>query len=341
MMQVSRPRLARVSAFVCRVLPGLGLFTQVCFAAPAPQVEAGLTDFQHARFAEAQAAWRQAARAGDPRGALYLGVMYDSGVGLPRDWQQAMQWYRQAAAQGSTVAAFNIGVLYDGGFGVAPDRFQAAAWYEKAASAGFGRAEYNLAMLYETGDGVPRDPRRALALYRSAAAHGIAAAGEHLALLREPAEPQPRSTALSRHAPVEPPVRSTAGFSREPPPVASDADPDADTPPPSDAATKEFQRAQRSVLTRGAANSTRTARLFRRAAEKHNALAEYDLAYCYEHGLGVPADPATAALWYHRAATDSADTSLRSLAQAGAGSLEAQPASASPPASPSPSPRAN
>ncbi len=310
MTQDSRFTVCKLAAALCRVTLGLGLFAQTARAAPAPQVDAGLDEFRHARFAEAQAAWRQAARAGDPRGALYLGVMYDSGVGLPRDFREAMQWYRQAAAGGSAVAAFNIGVFYDGGFGVAPDPSEAASWYAKAAALGFGRAEYNLALLYESGVGVPRDLSRAEALYRSAASHGVSAANEHLASFREPPEPARREAAASSR--------------RE---RAEAASPLPDDRGSDETASREFQSAQRAVLTRGAVNAARAASLFRRAAEKHNALAEYDLGYCYEHGLGVPADPATAAIWYHRAASDSSDDSLRAVAQASAGSLEAQPAS--------------
>ena len=327
---------AKLATIVCRVSTGIGLSSaQLCFAAPVPQVEIGLSDFQHARFAEAQAAWRQAAEAGDPRGALYLGVMYDSGVGVSRDFGEAMHWYRQAAAGGSMVAAFNIGVLYDGGFGVAPDQSEAAAWYQKAASGGFGRAEYNLALLYESGDGVPRDRNHAEALYRSAFAHGIPAASEHLTSFREPVPPNGRESAgpgqHERSKLALPGTDSPNVDSFNPDnPQLDDAKPDSHTP--DDPATREFERAQRSVLTRGVANSPRAARLFRHAAEKHNALAEYDLGYCYEHGLGVPADPAAAALWYNRAATDSADSSLRAMAQTSAGNLQTQPSTPTPPA---------
>ncbi len=335
MRQRSRFTASILATFVCQVSAGIGLSTQICLAAPVPQVEVGLSNFQHARFAEAQAAWRQAAQAGDPRGALYLGVMFDSGVGAARDFNEAMRWYRQAAAGGSAVAAFNIGVLYDGGFGVAPDPSEAAAWYEKAASAGFGRAEYNLAMLYESGAGVPRDRNRAEALYRSAFAHGIPAAGEHLAAFRDSLQPPVREPAAPGHR--ERPKLPVQGA--DSPKVDSlnldssqDDDPKPDSHGADDAATREFERAQRSVLTRGAANSSRAARLFRRAAEKHNALAEYDLGYCFEHGLGVHADPAAAALWYNRAANDSSDNSLRAMAQTSAGNVQSQPAAASRPA---------
>ncbi len=291
------------------VLAALLLAGRVCSAAVMPQVEAGLQDFRHGRFAEALAEWEQAARAGDPRGALYVGVLYDSGIGVPRDYRQAVQWYRQAAADGSAVAAFNIGVMYDGGFGVAADQAEAAAWYEKAAAAGFARAQYNLALLYESGSGVPLDRERAAELYRSAAQHGISAASEHLAAMREPGE-------RFRHSPHEHNSRrkDTETASRET--EAAKGEPDN--------AMHAFEHAQQVLLTRGAADAGRAARLFRRAAEGHNAVAEYDLGYCYEHGLGVTANPAKAASWYRRAASDAQDDALRNMAQTSANTV-AQP----------------
>ena len=336
MMQRFRFTAARLATIVCQVSTGIGLASaQLCFAAALPQVEIGLRDFQHARFAEAQAAWRQAASAGDPRGALYLGVMYDSGVGVSRDFGEAMRWYRQAAAGGSMVAAFNIGVLYDGGFGVTSDQSEAAAWYQKAASGGFGRAEYNLALLYESGDGVPRDRSHAQALYRSAFAHGIAAASEHLTSFRETAPPTAQEAAgPGQHERSKLAMPDTDGPNVESfnPDNSQLDEPKPDSHNSDNPATREFERAQRSVLTRGVANSPRAARLFRRAAEKHNALAEYDLGYCYEHGLGVAADPAAAALWYSRAANDAADNSLRTMAKNSAGNVQAQSDAADRPA---------
>ena len=276
-------------------MAGLLLLGLVSAAHSAPQVEAGLDDFRHARFAEALINWEQAARAGDPRGALYAGVLYDSGIGVQRDHREAMEWYQQAADGGSAVAAFNIGVMYDGGFGVAADQSQAAQWYERAATAGFARAEYNLAMLYDLGEGVPQDRDRAAALYRSAAAQGISAATEHLAALREPISPTVRR-------PREPDHRK----------------------PPQQTPAQDFESAQRVLLSRGAIDAYRATRLFRRAAQRHNAVAEYDLGYCYEHGLGVVADSVKAARWYHRAANDTADSSLRSMAQQSASMVEGQ-----------------
>jgi TPR repeat protein len=47
-----------------------------------------------------------------------------------------MSWYQRAARDGNATALYNIGVLWEDGLGVAKDRNQAIEWYTKAAAAG-------------------------------------------------------------------------------------------------------------------------------------------------------------------------------------------------------------
>jgi TPR repeat protein len=250
----------------------------------------GLADFRQGRFAEAYQDWWQAAQIGDARSALFVGVLYDTGLGVPHDYLQALEWYRRAAEAGSPAGAFNAGVMYDAGRGVAPDPQKAAFWYARAAAKGFARAEYNLAMMYEAGSGVPRNPARAIQLYIKAANHGISAARTHLVALGQ----------------------TVTGIGHD----------------TGDTAMLEFQRAQQILLTRGVAEAAHAVELFQRAAEQHNSLAEYDLGYCYEYGIGVPRDLVQAYAWYRRAATDAVDDPLRSIAMAGARGLEGRLSSA-------------
>jgi TPR repeat protein len=243
----------------------------------------GLEDFRHGRFAEAFREWQDAAAVGEVRGTLYLGVLYDTGLGIPRDTAKAMSWYSRAAELGSAAAAFNVGVMYDAGVGVPPDRQLAAKWYASSAAKGFGRAEYNLAMLYEAGTA---NRARAIRLYKKAAAHGIAAARAHLA-------------ALGVHVAI--PLRDQG-----------------------DAATRDFQRAQQLLLNRGPSEAAQAAELFRQAAEQGNPVAEYDLGYCYERGLGVTVDRVQAYDWYHRAALNAKDPLIQAMAATGARNLAQQ-----------------
>ncbi|MBI3903747.1 MAG: sel1 repeat family protein [Nitrosomonadales bacterium] len=67
---------------------------------------------------------------------LILGTMYESGLGIPQDYVQAVEWYRKAAAQGNVDAQILLGVKYEKGLGVAQDYVQAHMWFNLAAASG-------------------------------------------------------------------------------------------------------------------------------------------------------------------------------------------------------------
>ncbi len=257
--------------------------------------EQGIALFQNGRFAEAYRDWTEAAEAGDGRAARLLGVMYDSGEGVPQDRGQALRWYERAAELGDAGGMFNVAVSYDSGTGVVRDSAKAAHWYARAAARHFGRAEYNLALMYEAGDGVRHDPAVAIRLFHDAAGDGIAAARSHL--------PVTRKVTLQ-------------------------------LPPPDDDAL--FRNAQRALLSRTPEDATRAAALFRQAAQQDGAagqMAAYDLAWCYENGIGVAVDRSQAYALYARVAADAGDPALRGLAEVGATGVRGARAEATPPAS--------
>src|ERR1700704_3872674 len=80
-----------------------------------------------------------------------LGLLYDLGDGVPRDYAVARQWYEQAAAQNYAAAQFNLGLLYANGHGVPQDYAMARQWYEKAAAQGRANASYILGEMYAHG----------------------------------------------------------------------------------------------------------------------------------------------------------------------------------------------
>lgn len=279
------------------VLGAAGLLLALLAPARA-DTASGLADFQNGRFAEAFQQWTAAAAAGDARGALFVGVLYDTGLGVGQSYPQALAWYRRAAEAGNATGMFNAGVMHDAGRGVRPDPAQAASWYERAAAKGFGRAEYNLGLLYQAGTGVRASRTRAIQLFKRAADHGITAAQAHLQEL-DVQQPDVQRRGVQQRG-----QRSAAVSVRA-----------------SDPAMADFQQAQQLLLARGPADAARAADLFRRAAERGNALAEYDYGYCFEHGLGVGRDPEQARAWYGRAALHATDDGVRSIALAGVRSL--------------------
>lgn len=80
----------------------------------------------------------------------------------------ALKVWLPAAQEGDVIAQVYVGEIYEKGMGIAPDYTLAAQWYKKAADQGSARAKLNLGSLYERGLGVQRNVVTALTLYREA-----------------------------------------------------------------------------------------------------------------------------------------------------------------------------
>jgi TPR repeat protein len=76
-----------------------------------------------------------------------LGFMYDTGMGVTRDYAEAMRWYRLAADEGYPVAQWEIGDMYEEGHGVPQDYVEAVRWYRKAADQELPVAQYSLGFM--------------------------------------------------------------------------------------------------------------------------------------------------------------------------------------------------
>ncbi len=72
------------------------------------------------------------AEKGDAQAQYNLGVMYERGDGVPRDFKKAVKWFRKAAEQEFADAQYNLGVMYGAGKGVPKDFKEALKWHQKA-----------------------------------------------------------------------------------------------------------------------------------------------------------------------------------------------------------------
>ena len=63
-----------------------------------------------------------------------MGLLYDAGHGVPKDYSQAAAWYLKAADQGNDSAQFNLGQAYADGKGVPQDYVLAHKWLNLSAS---------------------------------------------------------------------------------------------------------------------------------------------------------------------------------------------------------------
>ena len=184
---------------------GISICSQAIFArsievANAP---ADLTELDHLDKEASTAkddvvpAWQQQDRPLGNRstGGLcsYLGFMFHTGIGAPRNDASAVFWYacgqaesalarraanheqkvidgyHKAAEQGDVTAQYYLGRSYETGQSVPKDHKMAAQWYRKAAERSYAPAQYNLGLMYEEGRGVSQDDGEAAKWYRKAA----------------------------------------------------------------------------------------------------------------------------------------------------------------------------
>jgi len=117
----------------------------------------------------------RAAGNGSARGRYDLALCYRAGCGVARDMNRAIELLRQAATQGYARAQLMLGHAYANGDGVVEDRGAARYWYASGARQGYVKARYNLALLL-LADGEPQSDRRALDELHAAAAAGYAKA---------------------------------------------------------------------------------------------------------------------------------------------------------------------
>ena len=125
---------------------------------------------------------RSAAMQGDGMSQTDLGLCYENGWGVPRDYSEAFHWYLKATEQGgisSGIPQYYLGRLYLNGHGVEKDYSKAVGWLQEAG--GNPDAVNLLGYCYEKGYGVKQDPAEAAAMYRNAAAKGHVTAQFNLA----------------------------------------------------------------------------------------------------------------------------------------------------------------
>jgi hypothetical protein len=91
------------------------------------------------------------AAAGNAEARYHLGMLYNNGIGVPRDPRRAFAFFRAAAEAGDPLGAYKLGCYYAGQFGgeaVAPDEGEALRWKLVAARAGYSLAQNDVAVHY-------------------------------------------------------------------------------------------------------------------------------------------------------------------------------------------------
>lgn len=233
----------------------------------------------------------------------YLGVQTDSA--------QAIRWYTRAGDAGSAMAWFALAMIYDEGVGVPKDAARAAEMYDKTAAVASaaaptdGSAAFCLIML-SAEKKITLDETRGKALFLTAIDRGdldaLAMGSLGVGLSNRPHDMQ-YMLELQQRAALEgsmvalvtmgdllqdvAPAQAEAWFQRG-----------------IDAGQADAMLALAAVYRNGrgvARDDQRAAQLTRQAADAGSYAAMLDLAHAYDEGLGVPQDREQARQWMHKA----------------------------------------
>lgn len=121
----------------------------------------------------------QAATNGDDKAAANLGVFYHEGMGVERNYVEALRWLTQAAMNGNTQAQFNLAIMYAKGEGTSKNSALSQRWMQQAAASGSADAQFALGITYANKN----DFNKAATYYEKAATQGHTAAQMKLAQL--------------------------------------------------------------------------------------------------------------------------------------------------------------
>ena len=75
---------------------------------------------------------RKDAERGDSGAQVQLGLAYENGTGVKRNYQEAVKWYRMAAGQDNITGQRLLGICFYKGRGVKKNYKQAAEWLRKS-----------------------------------------------------------------------------------------------------------------------------------------------------------------------------------------------------------------
>lgn len=143
------------------------------------------------------------AKKGSVAGLGLLGVEYEYGYGVEKDYDQAAAWYRKAAEKGMAVAQGNLGLAYLVGRGAPMDMTAAVAWLAKAAAQGHAEAQFFLGAQYADGIAVERDDAEAKKWFTKAADQGYVPAREALGRMKARAEEFAKTLNRAQHTDVK------------------------------------------------------------------------------------------------------------------------------------------
>ena len=114
----------------------------------------------------------KAAEKGNVNSMINLGILYERGQEVEKDYAKALKWYKEAADNGNEQALYSIGIFYENGFGVEANLSKAVEYFKQAHLQDYLPATAKLGQMYYDGVFFQQDYQKAFELfYRAANRH--------------------------------------------------------------------------------------------------------------------------------------------------------------------------
>ncbi len=197
--QAQPPLFRRVTrrVLLSGVSLGCALFMAITLAAAAGDDSGAIKAYRQGDYATAYKLWLSLANKGNNAAQYNIGLLYQHGLGVPRQVSEAVKWYTKAAHGGDADAQATLGdMILEGHWGTGKQT-SAVKWYRLAANQGQRKAQRQLGILLSQGTGVKRDTAEAAEWLQAASDQGDAEAARWLRGLDRQRPKQPGKTATA------------------------------------------------------------------------------------------------------------------------------------------------
>lgn len=110
--------------------------------------------YRHRDYQTSAIYYNEAMLRGSVEAAVHMGVIYENGKGVKKDYHKAKECYEIGVEDFDSLAIYKLGTFYQEGYGVEVDYTKARKLYIEAADLGESSAMVALGRMYELGLGV-------------------------------------------------------------------------------------------------------------------------------------------------------------------------------------------
>ena len=120
---------------------------------------------------------------GNPRAQYNLGLMYKNGIGVKKDFNEALGWFILGSNNDHMLSKYALGLMYYKGEGISKNYSKAMNLFLDASFMGHPASQINVGNMYYFGEGVGKNYPKAHMWWSFAKEKGVDAAFSNLTMI--------------------------------------------------------------------------------------------------------------------------------------------------------------